>query len=86
MRCLIHPEVLREVRDWVIYQSPTNTLLDNPTFADASAKEQLEALERYKMRTAKATSKLYGPNHPQSFENLYPLEALEEAISKRRAR
>jgi hypothetical protein len=79
-KLFIHPSVIPEVRNWVIDNSPVNTLLDNPKFQFMNRQQQLEMLADYRKKQAKACSKLYGPAHPQSYESLYPTEALFEEL------
>jgi hypothetical protein len=64
---LICPAVYRQ---FVLYDSPSKVALQSKALEITEAR-LVELIERHKEKQARHTTQLYGPNHPQSWENLY---------------
>lgn len=62
------------VRQFILYEAITNFIVPQGARLVAGEKA-LARLEEVREQQARATSRAYGPDHPQSWESLYSPEA-----------
>lgn len=60
----------KNLRQFALYDSPTKIQL-HERYANYSEARHEELIAAHKEKQARHTTELYGPSHPQSWENLY---------------